>query len=140
MKLTASLAAAAVAAALTGLAGCDQQPDESRLGQAPSYSKDRTTPTAPGAPTASRSTGSLPEGAPSVGRQLDDAGITAKVKAALLASNDVEGSAINVDTDKGRVTLKGQVADKAQIARAIQIARRVEGVREVDNQLTAGTS
>lgn len=69
-----------------------------------------------------------------VGMAVDDTAITTKVKTELLAKEDVNGTAISVDTKNGQVTLSGTVPP-AQIARAEQIARSVEGVRDVVNQL-----
>jgi hyperosmotically inducible protein len=72
---------------------------------------------------------------------VDDASVTAKVKAALMAESGVDSNKINVDTINGRVTLKGEGLDKMQIDRAVQVARAVEGVKDVDNRLTsAGAS
>ena len=70
-----------------------------------------------------------------VGQTVDDATITAKVKAALLQASDVKGTDVNVDTVNATVTLKGSVESQAQADRAVQIARASEGVREVTNQL-----
>lgn len=86
---------------------------------------------------ADRSAAAAERGTERMAAGLDDAGITAKVKSALLAESGVPGTAINVDTNHGKVTLRGQVDDKAQIERALSIARGVEGVQSVDNQLTA---
>ena len=58
-----------------------------------------------------------------VGQTLDDATITAKVKAALLQSPDVKGTAVNVDTVGGKVTLQGSLDAQIQIDRAIQIVQ-----------------
>jgi len=138
MKLNSLVTAAAVTTALTALAGCDREPDQPPMSGAPGYGQDRAAPaTPPAGPLADRSTGASPEDSRSVGQALADAGITAKVKSALLARPDIDGSAINVDTERGRVTLRGQVPDEGQVDRAIQIARAVEGVKEVDSQLTA---
>jgi hyperosmotically inducible protein len=76
----------------------------------------------------------------SAGQTVDDAGVTAKVKAALLAESGVDGMKINVDTFNGRVTLKGEVPNQGQIDRATQVAKGVEGVKEVDNRLTVSSS
>jgi hyperosmotically inducible periplasmic protein len=138
MKLKVLITAAAVTAALTALAGCDRQADQPPMGAAPSYGQGHAaSASTPAGPIADRSAGASTESPRGVGQKLDDAGITAKVKAALLASSDVNGTAINVDTEQGRVTLKGKVSDKAEIDRAIQIARAVDGVKEVDSQLSA---
>ena len=143
MRLNTTITAAAVAAALTALAGCDRQADQPPMSSAPIYSKERTA-TAPPAtdPMVDRSTSVAPESSQpgssqGVQQTLEDASITAKVKAALLASDDVKGSVISVHTEQGRVTLEGKVLDAAQIDRAIQIASAIEGVKEVDNRLSA---
>lgn len=70
------------------------------------------------------------------GQAIDDATVTTKVKAALLADETVKGLNINVDTKDGVVTLKGNT-DTAQKTRAEEIAKTVEGVKSVENQLTA---
>jgi hyperosmotically inducible protein len=70
-----------------------------------------------------------------VGQTVDDATITAKVKAALLQADDVKGLDVNVDTVKGTVTLKGTVDTQSQIDRAISIAKVAEGVKDVRNEL-----
>jgi hyperosmotically inducible periplasmic protein len=72
------------------------------------------------------------------GQTVDDAAVTAKVKAALMAESGVDGTKINVDTTNGRVILKGEVASKNMIDRAVTVARGIEGVKDVDNRLTAG--
>jgi hyperosmotically inducible periplasmic protein len=70
------------------------------------------------------------------GRPLSDAWLTAKTKLALLGDDRVSGTAINVDTKDGVVTLKGQVADQAEKQHAVELARKVEGVKDVRDQLT----
>ena len=69
------------------------------------------------------------------GKFIDDAWITAKVKALLLKDEGVKGLAVKVDTHKGTVQLSGWVDDPSQIIRAEKIALRVEGVKEVRNDL-----
>lgn len=71
----------------------------------------------------------------SVGETIDDAGITAQVKTALLNDPDVGGLRIDVDTTKGLVTLSGVVRSKNEEAKAISIARKVGGVRDVKSTL-----
>jgi hyperosmotically inducible protein len=71
---------------------------------------------------------------------IDDAGITAKVTSALLAEQGVNGTAINVDTMQGNVTLTGRVPDQSQAERAVQVARGIEGVKAVDSKLSVGAS
>lgn len=64
---------------------------------------------------------------------LDDATITAKVKATLLADPEVKALQIDVDTIDGRVTLNGKVASNDQRMEAEKLASRTQGVREVVN-------
>lgn len=71
---------------------------------------------------------------------VDDAAITTKVKAALLADDQVKGTQINVDTDGGKVRLTGTVDSQSQVERAVQIARGVNGVQSVDSNLTASAN
>ena len=65
-----------------------------------------------------------------------DAGVTAAVKAKLLADDQVGGLRIDVDTDAGVVTLTGTVRSADERTRALDIARQVEGVRDVSDRLT----
>ena len=69
------------------------------------------------------------------GQAVDDAAITAKVKTALAKDKDTSAMAVNVDTDKGYVTLKGEVKSASERDKAAQLARNVEGVRGVNNNL-----
>jgi hyperosmotically inducible protein len=65
-----------------------------------------------------------------------DAWITTKVKMALLTTEDVGSTSINVDTIDGRVTLHGTVDSEQEKAKAEQAARQIDGVREVRNLLS----
>lgn len=71
---------------------------------------------------------------------LDDAAITTKVKAALLADDQVKGTQINVDTSGGTVKLTGTVDSPAQVQRALEVAKGVSGVQKVENNLTASAN
>jgi osmotically-inducible protein OsmY len=64
---------------------------------------------------------------------LDDAAISARVKARLMADPDVDALYIDVDTVDGRVTLNGKVPSAFQRDEAERLAQRTEGVREVVN-------
>ncbi len=63
---------------------------------------------------------------------IDDAWITAQVKAELVASDTVDGMAISVDTRGGMVSLHGEVPDVETKALAVRAANGVEGVIGVD--------
>jgi len=70
---------------------------------------------------------------------VSDTWITTKVKADLLASSDVSGLDISVETTNGTVSLSGDVESQAQIDRAKAIASEIEGVTRVDSsQLKVG--
>lgn len=71
-----------------------------------------------------------------IGEQLDDATLTAKVKAALLQAPDVKGTDVNVTTEKGVVQLSGFISTQAEIDRAMTLARTVKGVKEVHNKMS----
>ena len=139
MKLR-TLAVAAAVATLAGVAGCDRNEPRDRVSSAPSPA---TSPQSkPSMPSESPSTAAAPVTTPgsdrTAGQVIDDAGITAKVKAALIAEKGVNGMSINVDTSEGNVTLTGKVPDPTQVERATQVARGIDGVKSVDNKLTVG--
>lgn len=66
---------------------------------------------------------------------VDDAAITTKVKAAILAEPGLSSLQISVDTMDGEVTLAGSVDSQQNIDRAKEVAKAVVGVKKVDNQL-----
>lgn len=76
----------------------------------------------------------------STGEYIDDAALTAKVKAELFRDPIVNGMEVNVDTYKAIVQLNGFVDTAQQKARAEQIARNVPGVAGVQNKLTVKTN
>lgn len=69
------------------------------------------------------------------GVAIDDAEITAKVKAAIFAEPGLKTLQISVDTVKGVVTLSGSVNSLASSERAQGLAGAVSGVKSVTNQL-----
>ena len=71
---------------------------------------------------------------------VDNAALTTKVKAALLADELVKGTQINVDSNNGVVTLSGAVDSPAHMQKAEQIAKGVSGVTRVQNNLNAPTT
>jgi hyperosmotically inducible protein len=66
---------------------------------------------------------------------VTDAWITSKVKADLLAADEVSGTAINVDTKDGMVTLNGTVKSQAEADKAVTHAKAIEGVKNVTSNL-----
>ena len=70
-----------------------------------------------------------------VGTGLNDGWLWVKTRFDLAAADDLRDSTINVDVDKGVVTLTGTVASAAQKTRAETVAKSVDGVTGVKNQL-----
>ena len=64
-----------------------------------------------------------------------DAWITTKAKMALLTTEGVSGTTINVDTVNGLITLHGKVSSADEKAKAESAARGIEGVKNVRNLL-----
>jgi hyperosmotically inducible protein len=67
---------------------------------------------------------------------VDDATLTAKVKAALVEDSTTKATEINVDTHAGTVQLNGFVDSQAAKDRAAELAQGIEGVRAVENNLS----
>jgi hyperosmotically inducible protein len=70
------------------------------------------------------------------GQYIDDATVTAKVKAELIRDDQVRGRDVKVTTEHGTVQLSGFVDTDAQRARAAEIAATIEGVKSVQNLIT----
>ena len=75
-----------------------------------------------------------------VGERIDDAEITARVKAALIDNDEVKARDIDVETQSGAVQLSGFVDSEAEKSAAEATARAVQGVGEIDNALIVGRS
>jgi len=63
---------------------------------------------------------------------VNDTWITTKVKADLMATSDVPGTEISVDTVNGVVKLSGTVDSKAKHDKAVSVAKNIKGVKSVD--------
>ena len=70
-----------------------------------------------------------------VGENIDDANITASVKATLVADRVANLTRIDVDTTRGVVSLNGVVESPDQKVRAGQLALTANGVKDVINNL-----
>ena len=78
----------------------------------------------------------LKEGAATVGNDVDDTIITAKIKSALLADPNIKSFDIAVVTRKGEAQLSGFVDNQTQIDHASELTRAVEGVKLVTNEMS----
>jgi hyperosmotically inducible protein len=76
----------------------------------------------------------------STGEYIDDASISAKVKAALVKDPVVKAIDVKVDTFKGAVQLSGFVDTPEQRAQAERIAASTNGVQSVKNNIQLKTS
>lgn len=70
-----------------------------------------------------------------VGGYMDDSGITAKAKAALVDDEAIKSTDISVNTHQGVVTLSGFVTSQDQAEKAVAVVQKVEGVKSVSDKL-----
>jgi osmotically-inducible protein OsmY len=73
-------------------------------------------------------------------RQVDDAMLTARIKARMTADGRISPSRVDVDTLNGDVTLRGEVPTQEEKDAAEEVARKVEGVRSVSNQVIVNSA
>jgi hyperosmotically inducible periplasmic protein len=74
-------------------------------------------------------------GQETAGAYVDDAGITAAVKAKMVEDKTVAASSISVETLNGTVQLSGFAKSAAEKSQAETIARNVKNVRSVRNDI-----
>lgn len=79
------------------------------------------------------------EGRETAGQYIDDATITAKVKAAFIADPQVKAMQVNVETMEGAVQLSGFVDSTAAEVKAVQLAEQVRGVKLVKDSMVVVT-
>jgi osmotically-inducible protein OsmY len=75
------------------------------------------------------------KGSSTIGSGANDSWLWFKTRAALLTTNDLRESTINVDVVNDAVTLKGTVETAAQKTKAEQVAKDIDGVKSVKNEL-----
>jgi len=79
---------------------------------------------------------SSPVPATSVGTEIDDAVVTARVRAALMDNLEIKSFDFKVETRKGEVMLSGFVDNQSQLDRAVTVTQAVTGVKSVDNKVS----
>jgi len=142
MQLFAAFAATTVLFA----AGCDQRNADKMASTSTTPSTSATPSTGSKSDMTAPSTGSTASGsmssptASSAAAAVDDATITTKVKAAVMAEPGLKSTEINVDTKDGVVTLAGTVNSQDLKQRATQVAQQVQGVKQVSDQLVVKSS
>ena len=70
-----------------------------------------------------------------VGEVVDDAMITGKVEAALIADKRTSALRVDIETHDGEVQLSGFAKNQAENNAAVEVARAVTGVRKVTNSI-----
>jgi osmotically-inducible protein OsmY len=115
--------AALVAAAALSASGCDQQRHPA---EAAGQKVDRA---------ANQVAAATKDIAANAANVVDDAALTAKVKAALFAEPGLKMLQIDVETHDAIVTLSGSVDSDLLHRRAVQIAGALSGVRQVVDKL-----
>ena len=70
-----------------------------------------------------------------VGKDIDDASITAQVKMTLLYHRSTSALNTKVETKNGVVTLYGKASNAAELNLATKLARDVNGVKDVKNRM-----
>jgi hypothetical protein len=142
MNMKPALLVAALVAAATVTVGCEQRgPSDTvgkRMDQAPGKMEAQNAP--PGGQIGDKMAAQGGQAADKIGGAADDAAITAKVKAAILAEPGLKSLQISVDSKGGTVTLSGNVASDNLRDRAKQIAMGTDGVKDVVDNLTVKSS
>jgi hyperosmotically inducible periplasmic protein len=77
---------------------------------------------------------------PRVKEITDDSTITGKIKADFAKDKAVSALGINVDTNKGVVTLSGNAKSKEEADKAVAIAKNTGGVSSVKNEIKVSSS
>lgn len=128
-KSTLPSLAAALAIAF-GLAACNRAEEPRTAGEKVDVAVGKVKEAAEQARTATE------QAAAGAKAAVNDAAITASVKAALARDGELSALGIDVDTSEGRVALRGTAPNADARDRATRLAAAVEGVRSVENQLT----
>jgi len=75
-------------------------------------------------------------GRKTLAEKIDDASITAQVKAALLAHRGTHMLTTRVKTDRGVVTIRGEARNSAEKELVLRLVADIRGVRRVQNRMT----
>lgn len=65
----------------------------------------------------------------------DDSALTTKIKAALMASGDMDNFDIRIQTRKDQVALSGFADSQVQLDRKLALVKRIEGVGKIINRV-----
>lgn len=112
-----------------GLSGCEQKGTAEKAGEKVDQAAEKVSEKISGAKEA------IGEEAEKTGEYMNDAAITAQVKANILRDPLLKVFQINVTTTNGVVTLNGVVDSQQSIDRAMETARSVKDMKSVENGL-----
>jgi hyperosmotically inducible protein len=112
-----------------GLSGCEQKGTAEKAGEKVDQAAEQMSEKFTDAKEA------ISDTAEKTGNYMNDAAITAKIKADILRDPLLKVSQINVITTDRVVTLNGVVDSQQGIDRAMEIARSAKDVKSVENGL-----
>jgi hyperosmotically inducible periplasmic protein len=112
-----------------GLAGCQQKGTAEKAGQKIDQAAEEA------GTKMGEANEALGKKAERTGEYMDDAAITAKIKAEILSDPLLKVSQINVITTNGVVKLSGVVDSQQSIDRSQEIARSLKEVKSVESEL-----
>ena len=70
-----------------------------------------------------------------IGSGAEDGWLWTKTRSALMTTDDLRESTLNVDVNNNVVTLRGTVGSKAQMDKAYKVASEIDGVTSVKNEM-----
>ena len=129
MTLSGILVVAACLSASLGFAGCQKEGGAEEAGRQIDQAAEQM------GNQLETTKASMDEKAERAGNYMEDAGITAKIKAEILAESTLKVFQIDVTTIDGVVTLSGTVDSPLSRERASEVARNNPGVKSVENNL-----
>lgn len=127
---------------LGGLVGAGCTPGSSSSSPSPDTEASAASPSAPAETSSLDASGGSPdapdrtEDSRTVAQRLEDAGVAARVKQALVRTQSLRPFNFASAVVRGRLTLRGNVETREQYRTAERVASSVEGVTDVTNQVT----
>ena len=127
---------------LGGFIGSGCTPGSPSSSPSPDTEASAALPSAPAETSSSDTSGGSPdapdrtEDSRTVAQRLEDAGVAARVKQALVRTQSLRPFNFASAVVRGRLTLRGNVETREQYRTAERVASSVEGVTDVTNQVT----
>lgn len=128
---------AAASFVMLGFAGCDKPASGPGPAQTAGQKVDKAVDKLE--KKAEQASDKLKEQTAKAGTAIDDATITAAIKANILAEPGLKVLKIDVDTKNGIVMLTGSADSQQNVQKAGQVAAAVQGVKSVDNRLAVSS-